>query len=365
MLSFVSNTSTLYSLNLENIKNQTLSLNTNLKQNLVKDKSEAVDKILGYGVDKEGYFTADFNEAAGLPKDFKINTNDIKDLLNSIQFGSSAKDIFFTEINLEKSLNNAYKVFSQLIKSQKDFFSKDDLAKIPKYFRYDTNTLKVDKIYKDKTEFLSQENELFKVNAKLDLRTDKDYLSKGEALMSFINSMEGKNAVGNYGFFEGQTTIIAKTGGLDRSMSVDEIRDLNSFLKENSITQSANDEITRKILLLPMQIQDIDDFKQEWLKLKALNDELLKNEKQNLNSEEKNLNKENINTKPNTNSTSKKPKPFTPIQAESKNETFTYDDIAKNFFLNFLENERKKGTDILELLENLFKIDKNKVDLKA
>ena len=71
------------------------------------------------------------------------------------------------------------------------------------------------------------------------------------------------------------------------------------------------------------------------------------------------------NTEPNTNSTSKENKPFTPIQAESKSQTFTYDDIAKNFFLTFLENERKKGTDILELLENLFKIDKNKVDLKA
>ena len=60
-----------------------------------------------------------------------------------------------------------------------------------------------------------------------------------------------------------------------------------------------------------------------------------------------------------------KDEPFTPIQAESKSETFTYDDIAKNFFLTFLENERKKGNDILELLQNLFKIDKNKVDLKA
>ncbi|WP_273404921.1 hypothetical protein [Campylobacter avium] len=60
-----------------------------------------------------------------------------------------------------------------------------------------------------------------------------------------------------------------------------------------------------------------------------------------------------------------KDEPFTPIQAESKSQTFTYDDIAKNFFLTFLENERKKGNDVLELLQNLFKIDKNKVDLKA
>ena len=337
------------------------NLNTNPSQNLVKPENEAVNKILGYGVDKEGFFTSDFNEAAGLPKDFKINTNDIKDLLNSIQFGSSAKDVFFTEINLEKSLNNAYKVFSQLIQSQKDFFSKDDLAKIPKYFRYDTNTFKVDKIYKDETEFLSQENELFKVNAKLDLKTDKDYLSKGEALMSFINSMEGKNAVGNYGFFEGQTTIIAKMGGLDKSMSVDEIKELNDFMKKHSITHSFNDEISRKILLLPMQIQDIDEFKQEWLKLKALNDKLLENEKSNL--KELNLNsQENIKPKE---SSKENENSFTPIQAESKSETFTYDDIAKNFFLNFLENERKKGNDVLELLEKLFKVGESKVDLKV
>ena len=58
-------------------------------------------------------------------------------------------------------------------------------------------------------------------------------------------------------------------------------------------------------------------------------------------------------------------KPFTPIQAESKSETFTYDDIAKNFFLNFLENERKKGTDVLELLENLFRVDKDKIDMNV
>ena len=73
------------------------------------------------------------------------------------------------------------------------------------------------------------------------------------------------------------------------------------------------------------------------------------------------------NTKPNTNSTPKASKEtfFSPIQAQSKNETYTYDDIAKNFFLTFLENERKKGNDVLELLENLFKVDKSRVDLKA
>ena len=60
-----------------------------------------------------------------------------------------------------------------------------------------------------------------------------------------------------------------------------------------------------------------------------------------------------------------KDEPFTPIQAQSKSETFTYDDITKNFFLTFLENERKKGTDVLELLEKLFTLDKSKIDFKV
>ncbi|EGC9697830.1 hypothetical protein HDN21_001920, partial [Campylobacter coli] len=40
----------------------TKSSNVIANNNLVSDKSQAVDKILGYGVDKEGFFTSDFNE---------------------------------------------------------------------------------------------------------------------------------------------------------------------------------------------------------------------------------------------------------------------------------------------------------------
>ncbi|EGE9558279.1 hypothetical protein IBM52_000119, partial [Campylobacter coli] len=54
----------------------TKSSNVIANNNLVSDKSQAVDKILGYGVDKEGFFTSDFNEAAGLPKDYKIYAKD-------------------------------------------------------------------------------------------------------------------------------------------------------------------------------------------------------------------------------------------------------------------------------------------------
>ena len=111
----------------------------------------------------------------------------------------------------------------------------------------------------------------------------------------------------------------------------------------------------------------LDEFKEKYLDFKQRHDGFVALYKEALNGAKISIDKDNngnLNIKIQKDLNDEK-KPFTPIQAESKNETFTYDDIAKNFFLTFLENERKKGADVLELLEKLFKIDKNKVDLKA
>lgn len=54
-----------YTNTFSNTTSNTKSSNAIANNNLVSDKSQAVDKILGYGVDKEGFFTSDFNEAAG------------------------------------------------------------------------------------------------------------------------------------------------------------------------------------------------------------------------------------------------------------------------------------------------------------
>lgn len=55
-----------------NTPNTKSSNTVNETSNLVSDKSRAVSKMLGYGVDKDGFFTSDFNEAAGLPKDLRF-----------------------------------------------------------------------------------------------------------------------------------------------------------------------------------------------------------------------------------------------------------------------------------------------------
>ena len=133
-----------------------------------------------------------------------------------------------------------------------------------------------------------------------------------------------------------------------------------NYIKDMFFENSLNEDISVEIERILRNSFSINEFKEKWLEFKEQKDsefKALKQENEELMQDDKNLHS-NIDLNDDKNS-------FTPIQAESKSETFTYDDIAKNFFLTFLENERKKGTDILELLQNLFKIDKNKVDLKA
>ncbi len=55
-------------LNIKNNNNSSLNSNANVK-NLqdTKQYSKTSNKVLGYEVDKDGFFTSDFNKAAGLP----------------------------------------------------------------------------------------------------------------------------------------------------------------------------------------------------------------------------------------------------------------------------------------------------------
>ena len=134
-----------------------------------------------------------------------------------------------------------------------------------------------------------------------------------------------------------------------------------NYIKDMFFENSLNEDISVEIERILRNSFSINEFKEKWLEFKEQKDsefKALKQENEELIQDDKNL---HSNIDPN----SKEPNPFTPIQAESKSETFTYDDIAKNFFLTFLENERKKGNDVLELLEKLFKVDKSKIDLKV
>ncbi|WP_273337604.1 Cj0814 family flagellar-dependent secreted protein, partial [Campylobacter avium] len=342
-------------------------LNANLDQTLVKDKSEAVSEILGYGVDKEGYFTSDFNEKAGLPRDFKIYAKDLENLVNSYK----NKDIF-TSIDIAKSMQNAYKVFSSLSSTfaNKDFIDNEDLKSIAIGYELDIKNLNVIKTYEKYDEFNSKimgsnANLLghlpsslhftfsnFEVKQNLDINQllqglskeaylKDDKLSKSGLFVSFFANSPHRFII------EGKATVLGMSAGFGRIKSA-------LTIELNEILTSGNLDDFKTILSLMSKHDDITEFKKEMLELQI---------PLNKNPQTDNLN--NKNNSDNYNPTPKDKKPFTPIQAESKSETFTYDDITKNFFLNFLENERKKGNDVLELLEKLFKVDKSKIDFKV
>ena len=195
-----------------------------------------------------------------------------------------------------------------------------------------------------------------------------------------------------------------KIAGFDKNVSDKEIKDFKNFMEANKIQvtgirasyenswdftsdalflsiyvrASKTHNLGSDIINLAQSLRDeyvslvnsnisLDEFKEKYLDFKQRHDAFVALYKEAMNGAKINIDKDNngnLNIKIQKNLDDEN-KPFSPIQAESKNETYTYDDIAKNFFLSFLENERKKGNDVLELLQNLFKVDKNKVDLKA
>ncbi len=102
----------------KNTQNTTKEIPTsqNLSQDLVRDKSQAVKEILGFGIDSEGFFTSDLNEAAGIPKDIKIDAGlGVKYYLSSLPILG-----YYNNIDLVGSVKNFYQEFSKLSEQEKD-----------------------------------------------------------------------------------------------------------------------------------------------------------------------------------------------------------------------------------------------------
>ncbi|MBZ7982617.1 hypothetical protein AVBRAN12640_08715, partial [Campylobacter sp. RM12640] len=55
--------------------------NNEIKKVDNKADDKKVGEVLGYGVDKDGFFTSDFNKAAGIAEDFKIHSDTMLSLV--------------------------------------------------------------------------------------------------------------------------------------------------------------------------------------------------------------------------------------------------------------------------------------------
>ncbi|EAH6694033.1 hypothetical protein EJC86_03065 [Campylobacter coli] len=395
-----------FSNNTSNIKSSNVA---NDNSSLVSDKSQAVDKILGYGVDKEGFFTSDFNEAVGLPKDYKIYA---KDMQSFVEWETGDRYFYatHTSIDIAKTIGNAYKVLSQIMPTTSNAsLSEEELTNIPYAFVLDKN-LNVTKTFtKDEYEKIDLTQDRINLtfntfsntgfnkisidnifsHSNGDVRLNKNaYINKdgsvdkGGVLMALLNSqLYGATSL----LLEGDTRLFGKIT-TDKNISNDEREAFQNFMNANKI-QSAfsyssnpdewnpfeerlsmklfirrsnnigNDKLSRLAMDLDKEYQEminsnmsLEEFKTKYLDFKQRHDEFVKSLKEA--EKAKGIDYDKYPTgKPidDTKAIEEAQKKRKPIQAESKSETYK-DDNKMNELLKKLLETKFSTSDELEIL---------------
>ncbi|EAC1346541.1 hypothetical protein C3V45_00115 [Campylobacter coli] len=399
-----------YTNTFSNTTSNTKSSNAiNEASNLVSDKSGAVDKILGYGVDKEGFFTSNFNEAAGLPKDYKIYA---KDMQSFVEWETGDRYFYatHTSIDIAKTIGNAYKVLSQIMPTTSNAsLSEEELTNIPYAFVLDKN-LNVTKTFtKDEYEKIDLTQDRINLtfntfsntgfdkisidnifsHSNGDVRLNKNaYINKdgsvdkGGVLMALLNSqLYGATSL----LLEGDTRLFGKIT-TDKNISNDEREAFQNFMNANKI-QSAfsyssnpdewnpfeerlsmklfirrsnnigNDKLSRLAMDLDKEYQEminsnmsLEEFKTKYLDFKQRHDEFVKSLKEA--EKAKGIDYDKYPTgKPidDTKAIEEAQKKRKPIQAESKSETYK-DDNKMNELLKKLLETKFSTSDELEIL---------------
>ncbi|EHE9212171.1 hypothetical protein IFW04_000155 [Campylobacter upsaliensis] len=277
-----------------NVKKEGNSFSSNTSNGNVKNLQDVnqgfkVDnKILGYEVDSEGYFTSDLNKAAGIPEDIKIHSSTMESL---VKVSTSEKDPFraFESIDITKTIKNAYMVLSQVVGedvlNSKDSFSLEEIASFPQGYEFNRQNMQVTKIYNSAKDYLNGALNFdyknitdTKIN-QLFFNTTEN-LTQGNPATDIFNNNNGGQENMNLGVFfnttpdkytnpngtitkggllvaiineniytrEGEATKMGKSEGFDKAMSAQEVvkawNDRNYNLKfnpnsSNSIVQGA------------------------------------------------------------------------------------------------------------------------------
>ena len=133
-----------------------LNLEQNIKVSTKVATNQTSSEVLGYKVDKDGYFTDEFNKQAGIPSDYKIHSSTLESLVNVAE-GTSFFSRTFKSIDILKTVNNAYKILSQVVGedtlNSKDSFSLDEIRNFPQGFSYNRQSMQVTKIHNSIHEF--------------------------------------------------------------------------------------------------------------------------------------------------------------------------------------------------------------------
>ena len=132
------------------------SINSKQAASLSTATNQTSSEVLGYKVDKDGYFTDEFNKQAGIPSDYKIHSSTLESLVR-IETQSDYMQRTFDSIDILKTVNNAYKILSQVVGedtlNSKDSFSLDEIRNFPQGFEYNRQSMQVTKIHNSIHEF--------------------------------------------------------------------------------------------------------------------------------------------------------------------------------------------------------------------
>ena len=133
-----------------------LNLEQSIKVSTKVATKQTSSEVLGYKVDKDGYFTDEFNKQAGIPSDYKIHSSTLESLVNVAE-GTSFFSRTFKSIDIAKTAGNAYKILSQVVGEDtlksKESFSLDEIRNFPQGFSYNRQSMQVTKINNSIHEF--------------------------------------------------------------------------------------------------------------------------------------------------------------------------------------------------------------------
>ncbi|WP_459845050.1 Cj0814 family flagellar-dependent secreted protein [Campylobacter concisus] len=290
-----------------NIKHDAKIQNTNKSE--ISSSTPPVpsfNEVLGYKVDEDGYFTSEFNEAAGIPKDYKIHSDTLKSLVN-VNDKAGVFYKMFSKIDIAKTVGNAYKILSQVagdeLLNSKESFTKEDLAKFPQGYEYEKSSLKVTKVNKNIYDYASARSAFDDKSGKTYMETlffNSSYHAftttpqykpstnifdnnnggkEGENVGVFINphgerytNPDGSITKGgliaavinsNLHVREGETTVWGKMQGYDKSISGKEYRQkLDAFIDSRNIHGIKGSELDglskdyREYVLTSQKIQE-------------------------------------------------------------------------------------------------------------
>ena len=132
------------------------SINSRQAASLSTATNQTSSLVLGYKVDKGGYFTDEFNKQAGIPSEYKIHSSTLESLVR-IATQPDYMQRVFDSIDILKTVNNAYKILSQVVGedtlNSKDSFSLDEIRNFPQGFEYNRQSMQVTKIHNSIHEF--------------------------------------------------------------------------------------------------------------------------------------------------------------------------------------------------------------------